>query len=202
MKPVNYGPEYPPRGIICPHGFPAADSLPAAGQVEDAAANLQSLWTTPCSPTTWHPEAFLGMSMKDPELIAAAILLPKFRTCWITEESILKPGLDYIKGHLTISMDDDAPLNDSHSDEDDFFASMKTGNSEVGELEKYLACPTTGGNKNQFRVGQYPVLAGAEEGTIEVEGRMQFELLQGTVKMIMKKGDSETQAGGAVQPQS
>ncbi len=33
-----------------------------------------------------------GEIMKEPELIAAAILLPKFRTSWTTEESILKAG--------------------------------------------------------------------------------------------------------------
>ncbi|KAJ8333685.1 hypothetical protein SKAU_G00410040 [Synaphobranchus kaupii] len=122
--------------------------LPTLYQLQDKLRRLQPTCKV-CGPLLAALQRGIqkrfGDVMKDPELIAAAILLPKFRTCWTTEESILKPGLDYIKGHLTISMDDDAPLNDSHSDEDDFFASMKTGNSEVGELEKYLACPTTGG---------------------------------------------------------
>lgn len=31
--------------------------------------------------------------LKDPEFIAATILLPKFRRCWTTDEDILKLGL-------------------------------------------------------------------------------------------------------------
>ncbi|KAJ8371635.1 hypothetical protein AAFF_G00303550 [Aldrovandia affinis] len=34
--------------------------------------------------------------LEDPELIAAAILLPKFKTSWTKDEAILKKGLDYI----------------------------------------------------------------------------------------------------------
>lgn len=33
-----------------------------------------------------------GDIMKEPELIAAAILLPKFRTSWTTDQNILKAG--------------------------------------------------------------------------------------------------------------
>lgn len=33
-----------------------------------------------------------GDVMKEPELIAAAILLPRFRTSWTTEENILNAG--------------------------------------------------------------------------------------------------------------
>lgn len=33
-----------------------------------------------------------GNILKEPELIAAAILLPRFRTSWTTEDSILKTG--------------------------------------------------------------------------------------------------------------
>ncbi|KAL6459920.1 hypothetical protein MHYP_G00316790 [Metynnis hypsauchen] len=74
--------------------------------------------------------------LQDPELIAAAILLPKFRTCWTTEEVILNAGLDYIRNHLEKNLDEDILANSSHSDEEDFFASMKSENLQAGELER------------------------------------------------------------------
>lgn len=38
-------------------------------------------------------EKRFGEMLKDPEFIAATILLPKFRRCWTTDEDILKLGL-------------------------------------------------------------------------------------------------------------
>ncbi|KAK0149305.1 hypothetical protein N1851_009976 [Merluccius polli] len=69
--------------------------------------------------------------MKEPELIAAAILLPRFRTSWTTEENILNAGLDYIRHHLDTDLDDVTSTTSSPSDEDDFFASMELGKSQV-----------------------------------------------------------------------
>nr|XP_055038578.1 uncharacterized protein LOC129426347 [Misgurnus anguillicaudatus] len=87
-----------------------------------------------------------GEVMKEPELIAAAILLPKFKTAWTTDQSLLTTGLDYIKDHLVeISMENDALCYSSPSDEEDFFGSMNTSHSETGELERYLSCPSPGG---------------------------------------------------------
>uniref|UniRef100_A0A3Q3AB51 Uncharacterized LOC108248749 n=1 Tax=Kryptolebias marmoratus TaxID=37003 RepID=A0A3Q3AB51_KRYMA len=83
--------------------------------------------------------------MKEPELIAAAILLPKFKTNCTTDENILKSGLDYIKDHLDTNADDDNSTNSSNSDEEDFFGSIMTRKSQTGELERYLSCPSTGG---------------------------------------------------------
>lgn len=37
-------------------------------------------------------EKRFGQMLTDPELIAAAILLPKFKTCWTSDECILKLG--------------------------------------------------------------------------------------------------------------
>lgn len=37
-------------------------------------------------------ESRFGEMLKDPELIAAAILVPKFKTCWTTDQNILKLG--------------------------------------------------------------------------------------------------------------
>ncbi|KAL7841222.1 hypothetical protein SRHO_G00249130 [Serrasalmus rhombeus] len=39
-------------------------------------------------------EKRFGEMLTDPELIAAAILVPKFKTCWTSDENILKLGLD------------------------------------------------------------------------------------------------------------
>uniref|UniRef100_A0A0F8CGS4 HAT C-terminal dimerisation domain-containing protein n=1 Tax=Larimichthys crocea TaxID=215358 RepID=A0A0F8CGS4_LARCR len=74
-----------------------------------------------------------GDIMKEPELIAAPILLPRFRTSWTTEENILNAGLDYIRNHLDADLDEVISTNSSPSDEDDFFA------SKTQELERYLS---------------------------------------------------------------
>ncbi|XP_041863715.1 uncharacterized protein LOC121653973 [Melanotaenia boesemani] len=89
-------------------------------------------------------QKLFGDAMEDPELIAAAILLPRFRTLWTTKECILKAGLDFIRNHLDTDSDDGS-TNSSHSDEDDFFASMKSGKPQAGELERYLSCPSSEG---------------------------------------------------------
>ncbi|GAA6100450.1 uncharacterized protein LOC114653149 [Tachysurus ichikawai] len=67
------------------------------------------------------------------------------RTSWTTEENILNAGLDYIRNHLDTDLDDVTSTNSSPSDEDDFFASMELGKSQVGELERYLSCPSPAG---------------------------------------------------------
>ncbi|KAK7885917.1 hypothetical protein WMY93_025538 [Mugilogobius chulae] len=74
-----------------------------------------------------------GDAMVEPELIAAAILLPKFRTFWTAKEHILKADTD----------NDDDSTDSSHSDEDDFFASMRSGIPQAGERERYLSCPSS-----------------------------------------------------------
>lgn len=38
-------------------------------------------------------EKSFGQMLTDPELIAAAILVPKFKTCWTSDECILKLGM-------------------------------------------------------------------------------------------------------------
>ncbi|KAL7389461.1 hypothetical protein ABVT39_004275 [Epinephelus coioides] len=50
-------------------------------------------------------------------------------------------GLDYIRNHLDTDLDD--VTSTSLSDEDDFFASMESRKSQVGELERYLSCLST-----------------------------------------------------------
>ncbi|GAA6108336.1 uncharacterized protein LOC113065358 [Tachysurus ichikawai] len=81
-----------------------------------------------------------GEMMKDPELIAAAILLPRLKTSWTSDTQIIETGLDYIRNSLRTF-----PIQESQrcemSDEDDFFSSMKANPSDAtGELQGYLAC--------------------------------------------------------------
>ncbi|GAA6065117.1 uncharacterized protein LOC120484120, partial [Tachysurus ichikawai] len=81
-----------------------------------------------------------GEMMKDPELIAAAILLPRFKTSWTSDTQIIETGLDYIRNSLRTF-----PIQESQrcemSDEDNFFSSMKANPSDAtGELQGYLAC--------------------------------------------------------------
>ncbi|KAL0147708.1 hypothetical protein M9458_056986 [Cirrhinus mrigala] len=67
-----------------------------------------------------------GGMIKDPELIAAAILLPKFKTTW-TERADIIEAVEQVGQHS--------------SDEEDFFSSMKSRRSQgTGELDGYLAC--------------------------------------------------------------
>lgn len=80
--------------------------------------------------------------MAEPEFIAAAILLPKFKTVWTSDENLLKLGLDYIKDHPEEGRSHQSLANGSSaSDDDDFFSSMKTthGQESVKQLEGYLA---------------------------------------------------------------
>ncbi|XP_032413098.1 uncharacterized protein LOC116716288 [Xiphophorus hellerii] len=81
-----------------------------------------------------------GPMLADPELIAAAILLPKFRTSWTSNDDMLKMGLDYIKTNL-----DQEPVqlvrnNSSSSDEEDYFRVIKSNIQETTrQLDAYLA---------------------------------------------------------------
>ncbi|RXN34997.1 zinc finger BED domain-containing 1-like protein [Labeo rohita] len=122
--------------------------LPTLYQLQDKLKKLESSCKV-CQPLLKALHGGIlkrfGEVMKEPELIAAAILLPKFRTAWTTNQSILTTGLDYIKGQLENSVENDALCYSSPSDEEDFFASMNTGQSKTGELERYLSCSSAGG---------------------------------------------------------
>ncbi|KAJ8010943.1 hypothetical protein DPEC_G00080400 [Dallia pectoralis] len=83
--------------------------------------------------------------LTDPELIAAAILIPKFKTCWTSDECVLKLGLDYIKSHLkeqVVVMTEGGDTYHS-SEEEDFFSAIKQSRSQENtkQLETYLGCP-------------------------------------------------------------
>ncbi|KAK6298260.1 hypothetical protein J4Q44_G00313150 [Coregonus suidteri] len=77
----------------------------------------------------------------DPELIAAAILLPKSKATWTKDDATIRMGMDYIKDHLEEPL---LQLGDgtSSSDEEDFFSAMKTSQAQESskQLDGYLAC--------------------------------------------------------------
>ncbi|KAL7868750.1 hypothetical protein SRHO_G00101340 [Serrasalmus rhombeus] len=70
-------------------------------------------------------EKRFGEMLTDPELIAAAILVPKFKTCWTSDENILKLGLDYIRSHLDCQAKNHISEGSQSSEEEDFFSSLK-----------------------------------------------------------------------------
>ncbi|XP_056465197.1 uncharacterized protein LOC130404471 [Gadus chalcogrammus] len=82
-----------------------------------------------------------GEMSRDPELVAAAILIPKFKTAWIKDDATLKIGLDYIREQLedpSIS----AEAGSGSSDEGDFFHILKSSHktsSATKQLDSYLA---------------------------------------------------------------
>ncbi|KAL0147819.1 hypothetical protein M9458_056896, partial [Cirrhinus mrigala] len=89
-------------------------------------------------------EKRFGQMLTDPELIAAAILVPKFKTCWTSNECILKLGLDYIKSHLKEQAVENQGETSHSSEEDVFFSAIKQtpGSQEnAKQLETYLGCP-------------------------------------------------------------
>ncbi|RXN37797.1 transposase [Labeo rohita] len=88
-------------------------------------------------------EKRFGEMLVDPELIAAAILVPKFKTCWTSDENILKLGFDYIRSHLDCQAENHISEDSQSSEEEDFFSSLKkTGPLETSQqLDAYLGCP-------------------------------------------------------------
>ena len=69
--------------------------LPTLYQLRDKLKRLESSCKV-CTPLVHALQRGIqkrfGDIMKEPELIAAAILLPRFRTSWTTEENILNAG--------------------------------------------------------------------------------------------------------------
>ncbi|KAL6475709.1 hypothetical protein MHYP_G00167490 [Metynnis hypsauchen] len=88
-------------------------------------------------------EKRFGEMLTDPELIAAAILVPKFKTCWTSDENILKLGLDYIRSHLDCQAENHISDHSQSSEEEDFFSSLKKTSplETTQQLDAYLGCP-------------------------------------------------------------
>ncbi|XP_048103459.1 uncharacterized protein LOC125297258 isoform X1 [Alosa alosa] len=72
---------------------------------------------------------------ENPDLIAAAILLPKFKNNWTDKKNVIKLGTDYIRRHIELV---EITQDTSSIEQDDFFSAMKTKKSD--ELDDYLAC--------------------------------------------------------------
>ncbi|XP_051563717.1 uncharacterized protein LOC127446653 [Myxocyprinus asiaticus] len=88
-------------------------------------------------------EKSFGQILVDPELIAAAILLPKFKTCWTSDKCVVKVGLDYIKCNLKQQMEVYKGEASHSSEDEDFFSAIKKSRSQddTSQLETYLNCP-------------------------------------------------------------
>ncbi|KAK3513673.1 hypothetical protein QTP70_028793, partial [Hemibagrus guttatus] len=67
-----------------------------------------------------------GHMFGDPELIAASILLPKFRTTWTKDNAIIRMGMDYIKQHMEETTLGDGTRSSSSDDDDFFFFALQT----------------------------------------------------------------------------
>ncbi|XP_056453203.1 uncharacterized protein LOC130387936 [Gadus chalcogrammus] len=96
--------------------------------------------------------------MSEPELIAAAILVPRFKTSWTSNDTVLQLGLSYIKTHLP-EHDEGLRSPDttaSSSEDDDFFSNVKpTLSNEISQqLDGYLAATADGVNT----VAPYPAV--------------------------------------------
>ncbi|XP_060783091.1 uncharacterized protein LOC132890299 [Neoarius graeffei] len=78
-----------------------------------------------------------------PELITAAILVPKFKTSWTSDDYTLRLGLDYIKSHLKDQAEENQAESSPSSEEEDFFSSIKQTSSQENakQLETYLGSP-------------------------------------------------------------
>uniref|UniRef100_A0AAR2KCB7 HAT C-terminal dimerisation domain-containing protein n=1 Tax=Pygocentrus nattereri TaxID=42514 RepID=A0AAR2KCB7_PYGNA len=87
-------------------------------------------------------EKRFGEMLTDPELIVAAILVPKFKTCWTSDENILKLGLDYIRSHLDCHPENHISEGSQSSEEEDFFSSLKKTSplETTQQLDAYLGC--------------------------------------------------------------
>ncbi|XP_039513041.1 uncharacterized protein LOC120468591 [Pimephales promelas] len=85
-----------------------------------------------------------GPMLLDPELIAAAILLPKFRTSWTSNEDLLKLGMNYIKTHLEQEPVQSNQSEQQEKEEEDYSDIMKDNVQETSkQLDVYLASTAT-----------------------------------------------------------
>ncbi|XP_062325452.1 uncharacterized protein LOC134026580 [Osmerus eperlanus] len=89
--------------------------------------------------------------MSEPELIAAAILVPRFKTSWTSNDTVLQLGLSYIKTHLPEhdeGLRSPGTTASSSDEDDDFFSNVKqTHSHEISkQLDGYLAATADGVN--------------------------------------------------------
>ncbi|KAI7790418.1 hypothetical protein IRJ41_024244 [Triplophysa rosa] len=123
--------------------------LPVIVQLQEN-LNRQETYSRMCQPLIGAIqdgiEKRFGGIMKHPELIAAAILLPKFKTTCTERTDIIEADLVYVRQHLDQMAETAVEhVGQISSDEEDFFSSMKSKRSQtIGELDGYLACVSNG----------------------------------------------------------
>ncbi|KAL4008214.1 hypothetical protein ACER0C_002066 [Sarotherodon galilaeus] len=84
-----------------------------------------------------------GPMIEDPELAAAAVLLPKFKTSWTDRADVIEAALAYIKQHLETTEHESEDQQRESSDEDEFFSRpISRRLQSAAELDGYLACAT------------------------------------------------------------
>nr|XP_023659429.1 uncharacterized protein LOC111839602 [Paramormyrops kingsleyae] len=82
-----------------------------------------------------------GQMMEDPELAAAAVLLPKFKTSWTDKPDVIEAALTYVKNHLETTEQESQHQQIESSDDDNFFSRpLSTKLQSPVELDGYLAC--------------------------------------------------------------
>ncbi|CAB4001783.1 transposase [Paramuricea clavata] len=92
--------------------------------------------------------------MQEPEMVAAAILHPKFRKTWTNDTTVLEKGMVYIKRKLTeiestertTSVESAGSASDEGDDDAFFFPQKKqssSGRSGLLQLEEYLSSQST-----------------------------------------------------------
>ncbi|KAJ8264635.1 hypothetical protein GJAV_G00151540 [Gymnothorax javanicus] len=83
--------------------------------------------------------------LKNPELIAASILVPKFKMAWTKDHSVIRMGIEYIKEHIEEPSTQQGADNETSSSDEDtlYFSSVKLYHAleKSKQLDQYLACP-------------------------------------------------------------
>ncbi|XP_039590581.1 E3 SUMO-protein ligase ZBED1-like [Polypterus senegalus] len=82
-----------------------------------------------------------GQMMANPDLAAAAVLLPKFKTSWTDRADVIEAALTYLKQHLETTEHESEHQQRESSDDDDFFSRplSRMMQSPI-EPDGYLAC--------------------------------------------------------------
>ncbi|XP_061089045.1 uncharacterized protein LOC133122842 isoform X1 [Conger conger] len=79
--------------------------------------------------------------LRNPELIAASILLPKFKMEWTKDKATIQMGIEYIKEHIEERSLQQGEANKSDQVEDKYSSSLKSFHTQEHskQLEGYLA---------------------------------------------------------------
>lgn len=92
-------------------------------------------------------QKLFGEMMEEPQLLAAVILLPKFKTSQTDKADVITAGLAYLNNHLdTITLDETEHLRQHSSDEENFL--LITDNQTVRRYRGagWVSCQSIGQN--------------------------------------------------------